>query len=156
MERFTYFVLLAGVLAARVGSQASSPEQSTARVPQFTEYPARSIFTGKPAPPVFQTPGQGMFRTMLREQAKGSPNCAGHYVIATWGCGTGCISVAIIDQQTGTVRDGPFGTLPRATLYLGPPPDPDSTGLLYRSDSRLLIARGCPNHKDCGAYFYEW
>ena len=28
--------------------------------------------------------------------------------------------------------------------------------LAYKLDSRLLIARGCPEEENCGSYFYEW
>jgi hypothetical protein len=26
----------------------------------------------------------------------------------------------------------------------------------FRKDSRLLVARGCPEEKDCASYFWEW
>jgi hypothetical protein len=151
MTRFAFAVLISVLL---IGADAQSPAPATA--PDFAQYPSHGLFTGKQVPTIFRTPGQRMFRTVIREQAKNRPNFAGHYVIAQWGCGTGCISNAIIDLETGVVYDGPFGNLPKATLYLGPPPDPESTGLFFRANSRLLIARGCPNDGNCGNYFYEW
>jgi len=40
------------------------------------------------------------FRTVLRSALKDGPNFAGHYSIATWGCGTQCLSYAVIDAAT--------------------------------------------------------
>lgn len=105
-----------------------------------------------------------MFRTVIEEATKNGPNFAGRYTIADWGCGTSCESVAVIDAETGAVYDGPFGQLPKAVLYYGDALryDRDANGryiyddLSYRLNSRLLVARGCPNFKDCAAYFYEW
>jgi hypothetical protein len=97
-----------------------------------------------------------MFRTVIREAAKKGPNFAGHYTIADWGCGTACESLATIDAESGAVFDGPFGKLPKAALYYGSNVDEDKTDLFYRLDSRLLVARGCPNFTACAEYYYEW
>jgi hypothetical protein len=72
--------------------------------------------------------------------------------------------VAVIDAETGAAYEGPFGRLPSALLYYGDAMryDRDAHGnyifddLSYRLNSRLLIARGCPNFRNCAAYFYEW
>ncbi len=44
-----------------------------------------------------------MFRTNLRNAAKGGVNFAGHYVLTGWGCGTNCSQWAIIDARNGRV-----------------------------------------------------
>jgi hypothetical protein len=69
-----------------------------------------------------------------------------------------------VDAETGIVYDGPFGALPRALLYYGIALkyDRDANGkyiydaFSYNLNSRLLIARGCPNDSDCGLHYYEW
>jgi hypothetical protein len=125
--------------------------------PRFEDYPAQIIQDVKSAPVVrFKTRGQREYRTMIRMVAKTGPNFAGHYAIAEWGCGTGCVQMAIVDVQSGEVYDGPFGTLPKSLLYLGAGVEGDNTGIFYKTASRLLIARGCPNYKSCGTYYYEW
>ena len=48
------------------------------------------------------------FRTRLIEGAKKGPNFAGHYTVVTWGCGTNCAVVAIVDAKTGIVHFAPF------------------------------------------------
>lgn len=96
-----------------------------------------------------------MFRTAIREGAKKGANFAGHYAIAAWGCGSGCASMAVVDLESGAVYEGPFGVLPDARIAF--PPSPEA-GLSYLVNSRLFVARGCPNEdeKACGTYYYEW
>jgi len=150
------FILLLG--------QSALPGSTAIKPLSFDSFPISRAFHGTPAAPVLRTAGQHLFRTQIREAAKGGPNFAGHYTIADWGCGTSCESVVVIDAETGAVYEGPFGRLPDAVLYYGENLlyDRDANGnyiyddLSYRLNSRLLIARGCPNFKNCAAYFYEW
>jgi hypothetical protein len=100
------------------------------------------------------------FRTRLSRGLREGVNFAGHYVLVGWGCGTGCISGAIIDGRTGNVfwpeqfnalavgySDGEYADKP----------------VEYRKNSRLLIIRGIPGQasddapqKPAGDYYYEW
>jgi hypothetical protein len=145
-------------------AQPSPTAPSSEKLPTFGDFPAQTRFTGVPARPMLQTPGQRLFRTRIGEAARDSPNFAGHYTIAEWGCGASCVSVAVIDAETGVVHEGPFGRLPNALLAYGNALryDRDAKGkyqydeLSYRLNSRLFIARGCPNDANCAAYFYEW
>ena len=128
-------------------------------LPAFEQFGVDGIFKGKPAPPKI-TGSHRWYRTMIRLGAEKGPNFAGHYSIATWGCGTGCLSIAIIDAKDGSVHDGPFGDLGwgMPLKYEGRY-SPNSNAfepLSYRIDSRLLIVRGCPEDKNCASYFYEW
>lgn len=86
-------------------------QNSDRRFPTFNEYPAGEIFKGRPAPPKLVRPGDRRFRTKIREGAEAGPNFAGHLSIAEWGCGASCVSIAVIDAQTGRVYPGPFGML---------------------------------------------
>ena len=115
----------------------------------FDKYPAAEKFTGKPATPAITTRFQRLYRTMIREAAAKGPNFAGHFTIAQWGCGAGCVSIAIVDEKTGHVRDGPFRAL---ALKATDSPEP----LEFQIDSRLLIVHGCPEEKNCADYYYEW
>src|SRR5215467_1045701 len=80
-------------------------------LPKFEDYPEPERFTGKPAAPVFKTRGQRSYRTKIREGAAAGPNFAGHFMIAVWGCGTSCISGAIVDAKTGEIHDLPFSVV---------------------------------------------
>ena len=144
--------------------QLARPDGNTTKPLSFGDFPALSSFHGVPASPLLKTAGQRLFRTRVREAAKHGPNFAGHFTIADWGCGTSCEQMVVIDAETGAIYESPFGRLPRAVLSFGYALryDRDTSGnyiyddLSYRLNSRLLIVRGCPNDKGCGAYFFEW
>ena len=101
-------------------------------------------------------PDAKRFGTALRKAFAEGAKFAGHYALATWGCGSNCQVLAIIDMQNGRVTFGP------------------STELDYefRLNSRLLIGNspsavheslqdfgGCPENEDYWAvtsHYYEW
>ena len=120
--------------------------------PTFEQFKVAEKFAGTPAAPVLRTRTQRNFRTVIRDAAQKGPNFAGHYTLAEWGCGAGCVSMAIVDCRDGQTFDGPFTLLGFDLSY-------DYGGdeqLEYKIDSRLIVARGCPGEKDCGTYYYEW
>lgn len=112
-----------------------------------------------------------MFRTNLREAAKGGVNFAGRYILTGWGCGTNCEVLAIIDARTGIAYfpkelsgvgigfcDGPGGDVASDA-----PAESDTlAGVYYKQDSRLLVLQGFKggdlNRKNsgCGNYYWEW
>jgi hypothetical protein len=128
-------------------------------LPAFEQFGVDETFTGKPAAPKI-TGVHRSYRTMIRQGAAKGPNFAGHYTIADWGCGTSCVSMAIIDAKDGSVHDGPFGYLGWGLplKYEGRYSAMSNSfePLSYRIDSRLLIVRGCPQDENCASYFYEW
>ena len=99
-------------------------------------------------------------RTRLSEALSDGVNFAGHYIVAGWGCGTGCISGAVIDARNGKV----YGPQPLYALASGTNPDGNYVNepVASRKNSRLLIITGSPGVKDnekekpSGKYFYEW
>lgn len=113
-----------------------------------------------------------MFRTNLRNAAKGGVNFAGHYVLTGWGCGTNCSQWAIIDARNGRVFFPkefagvgfgfcplPENGLPKDAPGLG---DEDAGPIYSKATSRLVILTGFPggglddDRVKCGNYFYEW
>ena len=48
-------------------------------------------------------PEAKLFQTTITEQSLEGPNFAGHYTVATWGCGTECQGFAIIDAINGDI-----------------------------------------------------
>ncbi len=144
------------VLAVGVGFSVRA-QGSDLGFPSFSEYPVSAIFKGKPVAPRLVQPGDRLFRSRILEGAAAGPNFAGHFSIAEWGCGTACVSIAIVDAETGRVYPGLFVILGygRARKYA----DVDEgryAPLSYVLSSRLLIARGCPEDENCASYFYEW
>lgn len=124
-----------------------------AQIPAFTAFPAPELFKGPAEKPVLRGPRQKQFESQIRQQAQPPSNFAGHYKIAEWGCGSACVSIAIIDLKTGEVYDGPFSTLGYGIPYRY---EGGSAELEYKPQSRLLIVRGCPEDKNCATYYYEW
>jgi hypothetical protein len=143
---------LIAVLTGALFAQA----RESAKEPQFTDYPAPEVSHSVPDMPKFSTRGQRRFRTVIRDWVKKGPNFAGHFTIAEWGCGTGCEQIAVVDNKSGDVFEGPFGKLPNASICLGAHVEEDKTGIFYRADSSLLVLRGCPNDQACGSYYYSW
>lgn len=129
--------------------------------PQFQDYAVGNVFNGRPAKPRLVTSRDERFRTRIREAAAQGPNFAGHYTIGEWGCGSGCISIVLINAMTGEIHTTPFNELfwgmpimKYETKYA--PNDEGFNPLAYTRQSRLLIVRGCPEGRNCASYFYEW
>ena len=95
-------------------------------LPRFEDHPVMKTFSGKPAPLKLPSHSKArLFRTMLKLSAEKGPNFAGHYTVGTWGCGSDCRMVALIDAVTGRVYFAPFQV---------------STGATFHIDSFLFIA----------------
>jgi tetratricopeptide (TPR) repeat protein len=121
--------------------------------PDFDDYPAQNIYRGKPAKAnVGSHPRARKYRTMLREHAGEGPNFAGRYTVVTWGCGTACRELAIVDARTGTVA------FPANLKYVDyNMVTDDSEPIEHRPGSRLLVVRGRPNGAGgTGIFCYLW
>jgi hypothetical protein len=131
------------------------------QVLRFEDFPAMETFKGKPAQPKLVRPEDRKFGTVIREGASNGPNFAGTLTIASWGCGGGCISMALVNAKDGTIYKAPFKALAWGTpdlKYEGKydPSQEKFEPLAYKLNSRLLIVRGCPEEENCASYFYEW
>jgi len=120
-----------------------------ASLPTFDTCPARVQTKHTMLRLAFTDDHSRQYRTIIREAAKGPVNFAGHYILATWGCGAGCIMGATIDATTGRVISLPF-TISDWPLNATDP-------LSYRVDSCLLIAQGSRNEANAhGTYYYTF
>jgi hypothetical protein len=172
-------VAWAGLLIPLFGTLCVVFVQGTAiPLPKFEDYPVNEVFDHTPHPPILTTPQQRHFRTRIREgvekgwgvwinggwgkeQNRPGPNFAGHYIVIIWGCGSGCIEMAMSDAETGTVYNPPISeggfVLPMLVF-------PNSAGgaaeLQYRKDSQLMIIRATPHpsRRDAipGAFYFLW
>ncbi len=134
-----------------------------AKLTSFDQYKVSEVFNGKLAPPRLTTAFAREFRSQIREAASKGPGFAGKFAFAQWGCGGGCIQMAIVDEQTGAVYPGPFKTLDFSTpLRFADGSDSSKVDsfepLVFRKDSRLLAVRGCPeeDQNNCALFYYEW
>jgi len=131
------------------------PSDIPADAPRMADFPA-SVFAGRNAAPKLNDSAETrMFRTRIAQWAQANPNFAGHYILATWGCGTDCTQITIIDAQTGRVYH-PLGVHTNAAVnvheaLLG-------QTLQFQPDSRLLRLIGMPEERDedRGISYYLW
>lgn len=78
-------------------------------VPQFSDYPVKSVYTGKTAQLDLSDDYARMFRTRLRDALKEKPDFAGEYVITMWGCGASCRMYSFVSKRTGKLLNAGFG-----------------------------------------------
>jgi hypothetical protein len=109
-----------------------SPESPTSprftdRTPEFEDYAVLdNTFDGAPAPVNSRSAEYGArFRAVLAQGAAEGPNFAGHFTVVTWGCGTACQVVAVVDAVTGDLSQQVLVT---------------ARGVSFRRDSGLLVA----------------
>ncbi len=138
---------------AKSGQKAADSTPSTDKGPSFGDYRVAEIYEGKHARVDLSShPDAKTWRTQLIAAANRGSNFAGHYTIATWGCGSSCIALGIIDAMTGKVY------FPAALSHVSLAGLPENEeGLKFRLDSNLLIVRGSPNEEEQkGIYYYTW
>ncbi|CAB3965428.1 hypothetical protein BLA3211_03377 [Burkholderia aenigmatica] len=153
--------MLAGSAAAAAAAQpvpVTAAAASNCPSPSFERYPVRTA----PAPhttahaPRLTSKEARLYRTAIRDEFTQPANFAGHYRVATWGCGTDCRNFAIVDKYTGATY-----TMPGVQAIAGVMGN-DEERVDFRLGSRLLIVAGCFND-DCdynsakaARFFYEW
>ena len=156
-------MLLTLALGLTVSLQISSAQTQTPPLPKFEDYPVQEASPSTLHPPIILKPEHRRYRTRIREGvAKGwgvwvngewgneqhgpGPNFAGHYIVIIWGCGTGCIMMAMCDGKSGTVYNPPIST---GGLALPMLVFPNTVGgapqMEYRKDSRLMIIKATPH-----------
>jgi len=124
-----------------------------AELPGFSDFAVDEVYSGVPVEVNFSSdPDAVNFKTRLVDGAAKGPNFAGHYTVITWGCGTSCMVVAIIDAKTGKVNILP-GVNPWVELG-------------YRIDSSLLVVNDDPKfgretaaNKNASIFntdYYDW
>ena len=120
--RFRYATAAITVaVATGLGAGVAMAQSSTSLLER---YPVTGSIKGRPAPVDLKSHKQArMFRTRLRAAAAEGPRFAGTQAVASWGCGTSCQQIALIDSRTGRVVFGPTAAL----------------GYRYSLGSRLLI-----------------
>ncbi len=142
---------------------ASNKQCDAARLPKFADFKVTAQFRGKAKHPILLTPTEQGYRTTIRHAVKAGPNFAGHYVIARWGCGSGCHGFVVVDIATGRIFDTPFRDLNVHYPPSGVFEDDAKPGwwslnddvLNFRSDSSLLIVEGCLDDHQCGRTYYK-
>ncbi len=135
--------------------------------PRFEQFPAGELYRGKVHALVLDTRLARKFRTTIRWSMEDGVNFDGHFVVATWGCGTGCMQFAVVDAITGNVFAPPFPAVyfhyPLAVTEKWPDFDPEGKWWCrdyadrptFEPNSALLVVEGCIGDKQCGRTFFE-
>jgi hypothetical protein len=124
--------------------------------PEFNDFEVKVSNALPKAVRIGNNPDARMFRTRLRQANKEGVNFAGHFIIASWGCGTGCSQGAIIDSLTGKVHF-PEELFKGFGISAGHPkaPSPAFGNFEFKPDSRLLILNGWGG-SEYGIRFLVW
>ena len=129
--------------------------------PHFEEYKV-SPYHGKNA--IFHIAGSSRnFRTRIKAWSEVPANFAGHFILATWGCGTNCTQLVIIDAVTGRVFQ-PQGlssidaTNVQQELLESGDFWHEPGSIKFRKGSRLLMLVGAPQEDASrrGISYYVW
>jgi hypothetical protein len=124
----------------------------TSPVPKFDQFPSQ-VYDGPVGHLDLSSPNSYSYRTRLRNGAQQPVNFAGHYQLAQWGCGTECITGAMIDALTGQVTFLPTITTEGMEAAM----DANFNSIAFRVDSRLIVFSGQLNETGVlGTHFYLW
>ena len=175
---FHNFVCASLMISVLVGLKLVHAHASTTGLPKFEDYLVSEVFNRTPHSQFSPHPEERVFRTRIREgvekgwcvwvngewtngQNRPGPNFAGHYIVIVWGCGSGCIRMAMSDAETGAVYNPPIseGAFALPMLIF-----PNSAGraadVQYRKDSRLMIVTATPRANRRGAipcaFYFLW
>ncbi len=130
-----------------------------AQAPRFSSYSATVEKPKVKSIDFKKNPDARTFRTRLTYAFGRGVNFAGHYIVAGWGCGTGCTNAAIIDARNGNV----FWPDQFMNIDASYGDGYSEKQLDFRKNSRLLIIHGRPGSRDenapvkpSGDHYYEW
>lgn len=165
MKTFCSTLVCLALVVVASNPRASAQETGAPRFEDYAVSTAAAAGRRKVAPLDLRShPLARKFRTTLRQQLEeAGVNFAGHYTLASAGCGTGCSIVALIDTRNGRAY------FPKELLgwtsIVGDYEPPEGEDIrTHRADSRLLRMLGRPNigavgeerHGASGIYYYEW
>ncbi|WP_051711464.1 hypothetical protein [Andreprevotia chitinilytica] len=131
--------------------------------PKFAGFPAKKYEGPNAAIDFRKNPDAREYRTRLTAWSKARPNFAGHYILATWGCGTNCTQITIINARTGKVYQ-PEGMTANSAVNVedalldNSDPWYGSGSIKFQPDSRLLMLVGMPEERteDRGISWFVW
>lgn len=142
------------MLALLLLPTASTAYGQIARVPKFSQYPAKIERARVKSIDFKNNPKARKFRTVLKLALNGGVNFAGHYVVTHFGQGTNVSIGAIIDTRNGRVY------FPERLDMFGwglSMVDHANNSIDNKNDSRLLILYGCDGKDgNWGTHYYLW
>lgn len=128
--------------------------------PKFDQFPAENVANHWVPADINSNPEAATYKTVLRRGTAQPPNFAGCYSVVAWGCGSSCVTFAIVNRKTGRVIfpeqiKNVSGVHLQADDFLAEA-NTGYWGLRFRRDSRLLVLVGAVNEDERreGALYY--
>ncbi len=153
--------LALGCSAGAAEYSAVAPHAYTKPIPKLIDrFPSVNkaayrvpVYTGKPANDISDK--RHSMRTRLRQALKGGTNFAGHYAIAMYGCGTGCLGLSMVDVKSGKIYDNAPAPV---TMHYAMDKAGHFTemGMDYSKDSTLLYLTGEVNEYGAGSFLFSF
>lgn len=139
-------VALACIVAMLAGEAAAQD-----RLPRFADCTEPKVYKGTVKRPAITARIDSHTREKLRDTVGSDEkvNFAGHYHVAIWGCGSACVTGAIIEARSGAMIAVPFTISGWREIH------DTFEGIEFRPDSRLIVFSGGRNEKgDFGWHFH--
>lgn len=150
-----------GCSASAADYKAAAPHSYSGDAPKLVDrFPSVNksayqvpVYTGPVAKDIANK--RHSMRTRLREALKAGPNFAGHYAIAIYGCGTGCIGLTMVDVKNGQIYDNIPASV--TEYYVG---DKDhhltERDFAFSKDSTLLYLTGSLEGYGSGSFLFNF
>lgn len=144
---------------AAIFSALAAVGSAQTKTPTFKRYAAKVVTIKNIKVNLKSHKTANMYRTNLRNAAKEGVNFAGHFVLATWGCGTDCSQSAVVDARGGRVffpEILDIVGISYCDLLENVEP------IVFKADSRLLVLSGFKGgdidrkNAPCGIYYFVW
>ena len=156
-------MLLALIALSVFSVQGQTPKYDKQHPPRFEAFPVAEKWNKSPASLKLTSRSERMFRLRLANAAKEPPNFAGRYRFTTWGCGSECISGAIVDLATGEVFSPPLPKGGSSWMHFSVCQSAyENSGVEFQVESRLLILRCGLNYSERleknipDTYYFVW
>lgn len=134
------------------------------KTPSFSEFEVEVESSPQSSIDFSSLPRAENWKKRINDAYSKGMNFSGHYVIASWGCGTGCLQNVIINTKTGKVshpkeigliisRPTRFSESALAKLDIS-----DDGQIHFKKNSSLLIAIGKLGEasRKVGVYHFQW
>ena len=122
------------------------------KLPQFQEFPTSNTRIDFVVPIDFSKNEKAVeFKAVLNKGIESGSNFASQYAVVSWGCGTECQAIAIVNAKNGDVYFSPFSAF--------------SYGVDFKLNSSLIIINPISNIKEVHedeipswlkTYYYNW
>jgi hypothetical protein len=147
--RYAVAILTIAALCAAPQAHGKAKE----RAPRFADYPVAKLSHIRVAKPKVPKNWDEDVRLRLLDTVGTSSraNFAGRYFMAVWGCGSACVTGAIVEARTGRVY-----ALPTVSSWFEV--HDKFEGIDFRHNSHLVVLSGQRSEKkgDMGQHFYVW